>query len=151
MRWIGSADNREQLMQELPAIGGRFLELQQAFFQLPHIPAAVLELCRLRLAQLHGSEADFSRCCAEVDTAQRDQLTDWPNSAVFSDAERACLEMTEVHAIDVGAITDAQADAVKAHFGEKGLVALIQALGTFDGYMRLGLLWSLPPEQQHGH
>ena len=43
--------------------------------------------------------------------------------------------------MDVQAITDAQAEAVKAHFGDAGLVLLIEALGQFDGVARLRRLW----------
>jgi hypothetical protein len=54
--------------------------------------------------------------------------------------------------MDCSAITDAQADAVKAHIGEEGLVALLQALGVFDGLIRLGLIWQAKPAgvRQHG-
>ncbi len=57
----------------------------------------------------------------------------------------------EVHAIDAAAITDAQAEAVKQYFGDEGLVALLQALGVFDGMIRLGLLWGLADSSGDRH
>ena len=143
MAWIAPGDNRQALMNQLPGIGDRFEGLYGAFWQLPQLPAATLELCRLRLAQLHQQRADWAIEEVPVPRAQRDELRQWPDSAHFDAPERACLALTEVHAMDAMAITDAQAEAVKQYFGEEGLVALLQALGVFDGMIRLGLLWGL--------
>ena len=49
--------------------------------------------------------------------------------------------------MDARAITDAQADAIKQHYGEVGLVALLQALGVFDAVIRLGLIWDLQSQE----
>lgn len=143
MAWIAPGDKRQALMNQLPGIGDRFEGLYAAFWQLPQLPAATLELCRLRLAQLHSSELDWAIEEVPVPRAQRDELRQWPDSSHFDAPERACLALTEVHAMDATAITDAQAEAVKQYFGEEGLVALLQALGVFDGMIRLGLLWGL--------
>lgn len=143
MSWIAPARDRQVLMSQLPEIGDLFQALYASFWQLPQLPATTLELCRLRMAQLHRSALDWHIQEVQLPQAQREELTRWPASPHFSAAERACLALTEVHAMDAGAITDAQADAVKAHYGEVGLVALLQALGVFDGMIRLGLLWGL--------
>ncbi|MBK7729731.1 MAG: hypothetical protein IPJ33_14905 [Gammaproteobacteria bacterium] len=60
----------------------------------------------------------------------------------FSPAERAVLEFTEIYAQDPAAISDDLADAVKEHFGETGLMCLIEALGFIDGRIRLALIFS---------
>ena len=143
MSWIAPASDRQELMSQLPGIGDRFQALYASFWQLPQLPATTLELCRLRIAQLHKSELDWHIQEIALPQAQREELRRWPASPHFSAAERACIALTEVHAMDARAITDEQADAVKAHFGEVGLVALLQALGVFDGMIRLGLLWGL--------
>ncbi|MBM70716.1 MAG: hypothetical protein CME43_14705 [Haliea sp.] len=152
MNWIVQGLDREQLLDRLPAIGGAFRQLYESVFELPQVSAETLELCRLRLAQLHRSAADFALEECPVSAPQRAQLQDWPQSPLFSDEQRACLAFTEVYAMDCSAITDAQADAVKAHIGEEGLVALLQALGVFDGLIRLGLIWQAKPAgvRQHG-
>lgn len=151
MSWIAPARDRQVLMSQLPEIGDLFQALYASFWQLPQLPATTLELCRLRIAQLHRSELDWQIRQVTVPQAQREELTRWPASPHFSAAERACLALTEVHAMDAGAITDAQADAVKAHYGEVGLVALLQALGVFDGMIRLGLLWGLAGTSEENH
>jgi len=145
MSWIAGELNREQIIARAPAIGGHFQRLYASFYQLSQIPPEVVELCRLRLAQLHRSEADLALEEYLLAADKREQLHNWHSVAAFSPAERACLELTEVHAMDCSAITDAQADAVKEYFGEAGLVALLQALGVFDGFIRLGLIWQAAP------
>ena len=147
MSWIAGNLRREQIMDRSPAIGEQFQRLYASFYQLSQLPPETVELCRLRLAQLHRSDADFAREEYAVAVDKREQLQDWHRAALFSAAERACLELTEVHAMDCSAITDAQADAVKQHFGEAGLVALLQALGVFDGFIRLGLIWQAAPAE----
>ena len=151
MSWIAPGNDHQALMSQLPGIGDRFQALYASFWQLPQLPATTLELCRLRIAQLHNSDLDWHRQEVELPQAQREELRRWPGSGHFSAAERACLALTEVHAMDAGAITDEQADAVKEHFGEEGLVALLQALGVFDGMIRLGLLWGLAGTARENH
>ncbi|HEY6132172.1 MAG TPA: hypothetical protein VIV27_09140, partial [Halioglobus sp.] len=79
------------------------------------------------------------------------QLTRWNSDHSFSAAERACLAFTEVYAMDAQAVTDELAAAVKAHFGDAGLVLLVEALGVLDGMTRLSLLWQLPVDADPSH
>lgn len=145
MSWIAGNLDRQQIMDRLPAIGGNFQRLYASFYRLSQLPPETVELCRLRLAQLHRSDADFALEEHPLAAGKREQLQEWHRAPSFSAGERACLELAEVHAMDCSAITDAQADAVKQHFGEAGLVALLQALGVFDGFIRLGLIWQAAP------
>lgn len=151
MSWIAGNLPRQQIMDRLPAIGENFQRLYASFYQLSQLPPETVELCRLRLAQLHRSDADFAGEEYPLAAGKREQLQDWHSASTFSAGERACLELTEVHAMDCSAITDAQADAVKQHFGEAGLVALLQALGVFDGFIRLGLIWQAAPAEGRQH
>ena len=115
--------------------------LRASLWAQSHLPGEVLELCRIRLAQLHRSAADAERVEFELDGEKRAAVSSWNTAPVLDDAARACLAFTEVYAMDAAAITDAQAAAVKSHFGDAGLVALIEALGIFDGAIRVHLLW----------
>ena len=128
---------------ELPEIASHFAALYRSFWSLGSVPAPTLELCRLRQAQLLQSELAWQHRELTLPDGQREALSQWPDSDLFSPAEKACLELTEVHAMDAQAITDAQADAVKGHYGEVGYVAVVQALGVFDATTRLGLIWNL--------
>lgn len=151
MSWIAGELSREQIIARTPAIGGHFQRLYASFYQLSQVPPEAVELCRLRLAQLHRSDADLALEEYPLAAGKREHLHNWPSAAVFSAGERACLELTEVHAMDCSAITDVQADAVKQYFGEAGLVALLQALGVFDGFIRLGLIWQAAPARGKQH
>jgi hypothetical protein len=144
MSWLDGADDRQQVLAAMPELAERYAELYAQLWALPHIPASSLELCRLRLAQLHKSAVEWQKSEAELAPGQRLALAAWPASELFSAAERACLEFAEVYAMDTQAITDAQAESVKEHYGDAGLVALVEALGLFDGMTRLSLLWQLP-------
>jgi hypothetical protein len=126
-----------------PDISRHFAALYRSFWSLASVPAPTLELCRLRQAQLLQSELAWQHEEVVLPHAQRKALRKWPDSELFSAAEKACLELTEMHAMDAQAITDKQAAAVKAHYGEGGYVALVQALGVFDATTRLGLIWDL--------
>jgi hypothetical protein len=112
----------------------------------PHIPASVLELCRLRIAQMHeaATELTIRHPAAGVDEAKIAALLSGRSSArgPFTAAERSALEFAELHMMDPSAITDELADEVKAHFGETGLVTLIEALGFIDGRIRLARIFS---------
>lgn len=144
MGWIGNGNDRDSTLQVLPDIAATFAVLYQSLWTQPHVPAEILELCRLRLAQLHGSAVDMQRCDCEIPADKRNNLTHWDTLSSFSAAERACLAFTEVYAMDAQALTDEHAGEVKAHFGDAGLVLLVEALGILDGMTRLSLLWQLP-------
>ena len=122
-------------------------ELYRSLWRQEYLPPQTLELCRLRLAQLHRCEQESRRSDWDVADGKRAELAAWPGDPQFSAAERACLEFTELYAMDVLAISDEQAAAVQAHFGDAGLVMLIEALGIFDGKTRLALLWNTEATQ----
>jgi len=143
MTWFSQAQTREQLIEQAPFLKQQFQDFYSSFWQLPYIPAQTLELCRLRLAQLHQSETEFKRVEVELAASLRDNLSQWSKSDSFDDAQKAALAFAEVYAMDPQAITDVLADDVKAHYGDAGLVALIEALGLFYGLTRVSQLWDL--------
>lgn len=148
MSWIPETTHDSGLAGVLainPALRQAWQGYRRAIWSQPHLPITILELCRLRLAQLHRcSEQWQTRNIdahrAGVSDAKLEQLGNWHRDPQYDTAERACLEFTEIYFQDPQAITDPQADAVKQHVGESGLVALVQALGLFDAQCRLALL-----------
>ncbi len=144
MVWVSSGSDRQGTIRVLPDIAATFEALYLSLWTQPHLPPEVLELCRLRLAQLHHCEVEMQRHDYDVATEKRNNLSHWNTDSSFSDAERACLAFTEVYAMDTQALTDELAAAVKTHFGDAGLVLLVEALGILDGMTRLSLLWQLP-------
>jgi alkylhydroperoxidase family enzyme len=144
MSWLNSGIDRDATISIVPDIAEAFGALYQSLWTQPHLPVEILELCRLRLAQLHQCTVEMLRHDCEVLVEKRENLARWNTDIRFSDAERGCLAFTEVYAMDAQALTDEQAAAVKTHFGDAGLVLLVEALGIFDGMTRLSLLWQLP-------
>ncbi len=144
MTWINDGTDRTTTLAALPEIATAFDALYASFWTQAHIAPETLELCRLRLAQLHNSSVDFGREDCPVPAEKRETLSQWNKGHPFTEAECACLEFTEIYAMDAQAITDEQAEAVKKHYGDAGLITLVEALGIFDGMTRLSLLWQLP-------
>ena len=151
MGWVSSGDDRDSTIGELAELAAPFSALYESLWTQRHVPADVLELCRLRLAQLHQCAVELQRREVEIPIEKSKRLAQWDTDSIFSPAERACLAFTEVYAMDVQALTDQHADAVKMHFGDAGLVLLVEALGILDGMTRLSLLWQLTaaPDQPH--
>lgn len=140
-------------------LGRRHEALWQAIWRQPYVPAPVLEICRLRLAQLHGVAHDFD--LPPVSGAREDLdpetvamvLAGSPDRAPHLPAgARAAVELAEVYVQDPHAIAGELSVAVKAHFGEAGFVALIEAFGVIDGRIRLGRMLGalLPSEKSSG-
>ncbi len=121
------------------------------FWTRPAVDPVILELCRLRVAQLLGCEAELRlryqpARAAGLDEAKIARLAGWPTAATFSDAERSCLAYAEQFVLDVHGITDAQAAEVTAHLTAAGLVALTEALALFEGFARFRLMLGVAPE-----
>jgi hypothetical protein len=123
-----------------------FEAMWQALWTQRRVPPAVLELCRLRLAQLHGAAAELEAAHPAVKVApdRRESVIRgrFASDGQFSPGEIAALSLAEMYAQDPAAITDAMADAVKESYGDAGLVVLIEALGFIDGRIRMARLAS---------
>jgi hypothetical protein len=137
------------LGQTLAAAGSSataFEAMWDALWHQPALPPALLELCRLRLAQLHRADSELARNNPAVSVAPEKINSllhgDYARDGLFSAAELAVLDFAEVYAQDPAALSDEQAAAVKEHFGEKGLVVLVKALGFIDGRIRMARLFT---------
>lgn len=134
-----------QALAEGGALTTAYDAVWEAFWNQPYIPTTALELCRLRLAQLHGAKAETALRLTAGITEERIRTVlagRYEDSTDFSAFELAVLELAEVYAQDPSAITDAMADEIKRHVGEPGLVCLVEALGFIDGRIRLALMFS---------
>ncbi len=151
MGWVNSGDDRDSTIGELAELAAPFSALYAALWTQRHVPADILELCRLRLAQLHQCGVELQRHEIDIPAEKSEYLAHWDTDPIFSPAERACLAFTEVYAVDVQALTDQNADAVKIHFSDAGLVLLVEALGILDGMTRLSLLWQLRANADQPH
>jgi hypothetical protein len=120
-----------------------FARLWHKLWHQDFLSAELLELCRLTLARLHSDAAEIAASNSFLsvsDAAAKRRQAVLAGRAhedpAFSAAEKAVLQFAELYWMDAQSIGDEAADEVKGHFGEPGLVFLIEALGCIDGRIR---------------
>jgi alkylhydroperoxidase family enzyme len=147
MSWLplpaASADRDpfERVFALRPNLFQAWRDFAALFWTRRLVDPVVLELCRLRVAQLLGAGYPQSVRTPQAQAAGLEEgriaaLSDWWNSGQFSGAERACLRFAEQFVLDAKGISDADAAAVVSALGGPGTVALVEALAIFDGFSR---------------
>ncbi|MGW0877369.1 carboxymuconolactone decarboxylase family protein [Streptomyces sp. NPDC002740] len=120
----------------------------KAIFDGTTVPKATQDLVMLRASQING--CGFCTDIHTKDAAHAGETTvrvnlvaAWRESTVFTDAERAALELTEQGtriADAAGGVTDeAWSDASK-HYNEEELVALSTLIALINATNRLGVI-----------
>src|SRR3954451_15182641 len=99
------------------------------------------ELCRIRIAQLVESDFDLSlryepARAAGLDEAKIAAVTQYPESELFSERERAVLEFAEQFAIQSSSISDDDVARVQAHLTAEEFIYITKALGVIDQFAR---------------
>ncbi|MFG3202903.1 carboxymuconolactone decarboxylase family protein [Streptomyces sp. NPDC048192] len=116
------------------------------------LPAATQELVKIRASQINGcgfcTDMHTKDAAAAGETAQRLHLVAaWREAKVFSDAERAALELTEQGtriADAAGGVPDeVWANAAK-HYDEDQLAALVALIALINAYNRLNVIVQQP-------
>ena len=137
------------------AVAGKFLKTLNASGKVisdSTLPAATQELVKLRASQINGcgfcTDMHFKDAAAAGETSVRLNLVAaWREATVFTDAERAALELAEQGtriADAAGGVTDeAWADAVK-HYDEDQLAALVALIAHINVYNRINVITTQP-------
>ncbi|MFF7238833.1 carboxymuconolactone decarboxylase family protein [Streptomyces collinus] len=116
------------------------------------LPAATQELVKLRASQINGcgfcTDMHTKDAAEAGETATRLNLVAvWREATVFTEAERAALELTEQGtriADAAGGVTDeAWANAAK-HYDEEQLAALVCAIALINAFNRGNLIVRQP-------
>ena len=147
MSWLPLAataagrDPFERVFALRPNLFEAWRDFTALFWTRRLVDPALLELCRLRVAQLLGARHPLSLRTPEALAAGLTEsriaaLASWWTSDAFGATERACLRFAEQFVLDAKGITDADAAAVVSALGEAGTVALVEALAIFDGFSR---------------
>jgi AhpD family alkylhydroperoxidase len=116
------------------------------------LPAATQFLCMIRASQINGCA-----WCLDMHTkdaahagetsARLNLIAAWREAKVFTDAERAALELTEQGtriADAAGGVTDeAWANAAK-HYDEDQLAALVSLIVAINAYNRMNVITQQP-------
>ena len=127
-----------------PAVAASLADAHLAAWTV--VDPVLLELCRLRLAQLFGDTAEFAvrtpaAVAAGLDESMVLELSRWPRSPHFGTRERACLAFCEQFFVDVANVTTAETEAISAELGVQGLVDFVSALLVIEQRLRLRLAW----------
>jgi AhpD family alkylhydroperoxidase len=116
------------------------------------LPTATQELVKLRASQINGcgfcTDMHTKEAAHAGETSVRLNLVAaWREATVFTDAERAALELTEQGtriADAAGGVTDeAWANAAK-HYDESQLAALVSLIALINAYNRLNVIVQQP-------
>ncbi|MEV6761453.1 carboxymuconolactone decarboxylase family protein [Streptomyces sp. NPDC051105] len=116
------------------------------------IPAATLELVKIRASQINGCgfclDMHTKDAAAAGETQQRLLMVGaWREATVFTDAERAALELAEQGtriADAAGGVPDEVWQNAAKHYTEEELVALVATIALINAYNRLNVIFQQP-------
>jgi AhpD family alkylhydroperoxidase len=137
------------------ALAMKFVKYLNAAGRVPAesaLPAATQELVKLRASQINGCAVCTDMHAKEAAHAGESQVrlnlvAAWREATVFTEAERAALELAEQGtriADAAGGVTDeAWANAAK-HYDEDQLVALVALIAGINAWNRLNVITRQP-------
>ena len=116
------------------------------------LPAATQELVKIRASQINGCAACTDMHTKDAAHAGETQVrlnlvAVWREASVFTEAERAALELTEQGtrlADAAGGVTDEAWAAAAKHYDEDQLVALVCLIAVINAYNRVNVITRQP-------
>ncbi|MBA2807746.1 carboxymuconolactone decarboxylase family protein [Streptomyces sp. KM273126] len=116
------------------------------------LPAVTRDLVLLRASQINGcgfcTDMHTKDAAAAGETAQRLHLVAaWREAKVFTDAERAALELTEQGtriADAAGGVSDEAWSNAAKHYDEDQLAALVSLIALINAYNRINVIVQQP-------
>jgi alkylhydroperoxidase family enzyme len=134
----------DRVINHRPGYADAMRAVDAAIWSQRALDLGVLELCRLRIAQLLGAPHSVDDVRSEarpyVTDEQITRLSRWPDDPVFSADQRACLAHAEQMLIDATGVDDGSAATVMAAVGHDGFVVLSYACGFFETTTRALLM-----------
>ena len=118
----------------------------------PALPAATQELVKIRASQINGCAACTDMHTKDAAHAGETQVrlnlvAVWREATVFTEAERAALELTEQGtriADTPGAVTDEAWQNVAKHYDGDQLAALVSLIALINTYNRFNVITRQP-------
>jgi len=142
-----AATGMEGLLSHRPELLGKYRTFYQSFWADGLVPRKTLELCRRRIAHIHGCDAELAI------TDPQARLGDAEEAALvrgevglFTPAEQAALGIAEFMPHAVHLVTDALVADADRHLGHGGCVALLTAVAFFDVSCRIKMVMDLPQQ-----
>ena len=123
------------------------------------LPAETTYLCMIRASQINGCSVctdmhSKDAMHAGETSARLNLVAAWRDATVFTDAERAALELTEqgTRIADGAGVTDqVWANAAK-HYDDDQLISLVAVIALINAYNRMNVIVQQPAgDYQPGH
>ncbi len=140
---------------ELDRVWGRRDDYYQLFMAdyrkaLGNLDPVLVELCRVRVAQMVESAFDLSvRYAPATDAGLSEEkvaaLADYPTSPLFTDRERTALEFTEQWVIQSSSITDEDVERLLTALSAEEFVYFCKALSVMDQFARANAIFAIEP------
>ncbi len=116
-----------------------------------NLPAATQELVKIRASQINGCGVCLDMHTKDADRAGESSVrinlvAAWREATVFTEAERAALELTEqgTRVADGGGVHDEAWAAAAKHFDDAQLGALVCLIALINLYNRLNAITRQP-------
>jgi AhpD family alkylhydroperoxidase len=114
------------------------------------LPRSTRDLVKIRASQINGCGACLDMHVKEALAAGEDPLrlglvAAWRETSVFTEAERAALELAEQGSrlADVGRVTDEAWAAAAEHYDEEQLTALVCVVAVINAFNRLNVMFGI--------
>ena len=116
------------------------------------LPSATAQLVLLRASQINScgvcTDMHYKDAVHAGDKPERlNMVAAWREATVFTDAERAALELAEEGtriADAAGGVSDEVWDNAAKHFDEEQLAALVSTIAVINAYNRLNVICRTP-------
>ncbi|MFD0776616.1 carboxymuconolactone decarboxylase family protein [Streptomonospora algeriensis] len=143
---------RMNAFEQAPAAYEAMAGLERFLAQSP-LPHSTLELVKLRASQINGCAFCVDMHCKDAQkTGESDErlfaVAVWRESPLFTDAERAALELTEdaTRLADPGkSVPEAVWQEAARHYDEPTLAALVVAISTINAWNRVAVATRMVP------
>jgi alkylhydroperoxidase family enzyme len=135
----------ERIVNHRPRYAAALADIEKALWAQDVVSPLLLELCRLRIAQLLGCGVALAHrtpqaLAAGLDESLVSSLSQWPTDARFSGQARVCLGYAEQLLLDAQGVSDEEADRVIDAVGQGGFLVLAYACGLFETTQRARLM-----------
>ncbi len=135
----------ERIVGHRPCYAAVLADIEAALWRQDAVPPLLLELCRLRIAQLLGCGVALAHrtpqaVASGLDESLVSSLSQWPTDARFSGQARVCLGYAEQLLMDAQGVSDEEADRVIDAVGQGGFLVLAYACGLFETTQRARMI-----------
>ncbi len=141
-------ENRVNISKAEPAAYKAMLEMEK-YAQSLHLPILLKEMIKIRSSQLNGCayclDMHTEEALAAGESARRIfALAAWKESHLFSDAEKAVLQVTEeVTLVSENGISAASQEKLRAYYSEKEIAQIIMQVIVINSWNRIAIAGNL--------